>query len=194
MHNPSERDSQPPVERIVSSVWREIGVEVSLPIRRMTYHQAMTEVGRSAWLAVADTLQYGVDKPDTRFDMKIQNITSHLRHCGVVSSSVLSLESHFSRTLCAALLRKVTMCGHSSSRMPRYADVFLLSCVKMWSAWIQGCRVRIDISRWARASWAARQRRSLSSLSRRSHPMYERMRCFFTKNSPAAACGADSCG
>ena len=47
-HHPSERDSQPPVERIVSSVWREIGVEVSLPIRRMTYHQAMTEVGRSA--------------------------------------------------------------------------------------------------------------------------------------------------
>ena len=49
-------------EGMVAQAWKEIlGVEVSLPIRRMTYHEA-----------VAD---YGIDRPDLRFDMKLKDIS-----------------------------------------------------------------------------------------------------------------------
>ncbi len=47
---------------LVAKTWREIlGVEVSLPIRRMSYKEAMDG--------------YGVDRPDLRFDMKLKDIS-----------------------------------------------------------------------------------------------------------------------
>jgi aspartyl-tRNA synthetase len=49
-------------EGMVVRVWKEIlGVEVPQPVPRLTYDQAMTD--------------YGIDRPDIRFDMKLKDIT-----------------------------------------------------------------------------------------------------------------------
>jgi aspartyl-tRNA synthetase len=54
------------VERIVQRVWREcIGVELATPFARMTWQQA--------------DLEYGSDKPDLRFDLRIQDATELTR-------------------------------------------------------------------------------------------------------------------
>ena len=56
-------------ERLLQKMFKEtIGVEVSLPIKRMTYAEAMN--------------RYGSDKPDTRFGMEIQNVTDVVKSCG----------------------------------------------------------------------------------------------------------------
>jgi aspartyl-tRNA synthetase len=53
-------------ERLVARIWREIlGVEVRLPIRRMSYPEAMAD--------------YGIDRPDLRFDMKLKDISDLAR-------------------------------------------------------------------------------------------------------------------
>jgi aspartyl-tRNA synthetase len=50
-------------EAIIARIFKEIlGVEVSLPIKEMTYAQAIDE--------------YGVDRPDLRFEMKLKDITN----------------------------------------------------------------------------------------------------------------------
>ncbi len=47
---------------MVARVWKEIlGVDVSLPMRRMSYSEAMTD--------------YGTDRPDLRFDMKLKDVS-----------------------------------------------------------------------------------------------------------------------
>ncbi len=49
-------------EGLLARIWREIlGVEVPLPIRRMTYREAMAD--------------YGIDRPDLRFGMKLKDIS-----------------------------------------------------------------------------------------------------------------------
>jgi aspartyl-tRNA synthetase len=49
-------------EAVIARVFKEIlGIEVSLPIKQMTYAQAIDE--------------YGIDRPDLRFDMKLKDIT-----------------------------------------------------------------------------------------------------------------------
>ncbi len=49
-------------ERLVAKVFKEIlGVDVKVPLRRMSYQQAMDD--------------YGVDRPDLRFDMKLKDIS-----------------------------------------------------------------------------------------------------------------------
>jgi aspartyl-tRNA synthetase len=49
-------------EDVVSSLWRELlGVDVALPIRRMTYAEAMS--------------LYGSDKPDLRFGLELVDVT-----------------------------------------------------------------------------------------------------------------------
>jgi len=50
-------------EKIVSTVWREtVNYEISLPLKRMTYADAMAD--------------YGSDKPDLRFGQKLVELTS----------------------------------------------------------------------------------------------------------------------
>ncbi|PKL47538.1 MAG: aspartate--tRNA ligase [Planctomycetes bacterium HGW-Planctomycetes-1] len=50
-------------EQLVAKIWKEIlGVDVKLPLRRMTYKQAMDD--------------YGIDRPDLRFDMKLKDISA----------------------------------------------------------------------------------------------------------------------
>ncbi|MFZ1879390.1 MAG: aspartate--tRNA ligase [Gaiellaceae bacterium] len=54
------------IERIVVRIWREcIGVELTAPFPRMTWEQA--------------DLEYGSDKPDLRFDLRIQDATEATR-------------------------------------------------------------------------------------------------------------------
>jgi aspartyl-tRNA synthetase len=54
------------MERIVERIWREcIGVQLSPPFERLTYDEAM--------------LRYGIDRPDLRFDMEIQEATAATR-------------------------------------------------------------------------------------------------------------------
>jgi aspartyl-tRNA synthetase len=49
-------------ENLVARVWKEIlGVDVAVPMRRMSYKEAMDN--------------YGIDRPDLRFDMKLKNIS-----------------------------------------------------------------------------------------------------------------------
>ncbi|WSY88974.1 aspartate--tRNA ligase [Kocuria rhizophila] len=52
-------------EQIVKSLWALIGVEITTPIPRMTYAQAMAD--------------YGSDKPDLRFDLKITELTEYFK-------------------------------------------------------------------------------------------------------------------
>ncbi len=56
-------------ERLLQRLFREIlGVEVKLPIQRMTWQDAMDH--------------YGSDKPDLRFGMQLRNVTEVVRNCG----------------------------------------------------------------------------------------------------------------
>ncbi|MBN1974589.1 MAG: aspartate--tRNA ligase [Sedimentisphaerales bacterium] len=49
-------------ETLVAKIWKEIlVVDVKLPMRRMTYQEAMRD--------------YGIDRPDLRFDMKLKDIS-----------------------------------------------------------------------------------------------------------------------
>ncbi len=56
-------------ERMVAKVCKEaIGLEVSLPIRRMTWDEAMN--------------RFGSDKPDTRFGMELVDVSEVVKGCG----------------------------------------------------------------------------------------------------------------
>ena len=62
-------DVQRVVEGAFARVLRETkGLEIPLPLPRMTWRQAMDE--------------YGSDKPDTRFGMKLRDVTELVRGCG----------------------------------------------------------------------------------------------------------------
>ena len=52
-------------ESIVKSLWSLIDVEIPTPIQRMTYAQAMAD--------------YGTDKPDLRFDLKLTDLTEYFK-------------------------------------------------------------------------------------------------------------------
>ncbi|MBK8462936.1 MAG: aspartate--tRNA ligase [Nigerium sp.] len=49
-------------EEVMAACWRLIGAEMALPLPRMTWHDAMDN--------------YGSDKPDLRFDLKIRELTA----------------------------------------------------------------------------------------------------------------------
>jgi aspartyl-tRNA synthetase len=55
-------------ERLIAKIFKEIlGVDVKLPIRRMSYPQAIDE--------------YGIDRPDMRFDMRLKDISDIAAQC-----------------------------------------------------------------------------------------------------------------
>ncbi|MFH1616819.1 MAG: aspartate--tRNA ligase [Planctomycetota bacterium] len=55
-------------ERLVARIWKEVlGADVSLPIRRMSYQEAMED--------------YGIDRPDLRFDLKLKDISDIASQC-----------------------------------------------------------------------------------------------------------------
>ncbi len=56
-------------ERMLQALWKEVlGVDVALPLPRMTWQEAMD--------------RYGSDKPDTRFGMELINVTDVVKDCG----------------------------------------------------------------------------------------------------------------
>ena len=58
-------------ERLLAKLFKEVlGIEVSLPIPRMTWQEAMD--------------RYGSDKPDVRFGMELTNVTEVLKDCEFV--------------------------------------------------------------------------------------------------------------
>ncbi len=55
-------------EKLIGKIWKEIlGVDIKLPVRRMTYSQAIED--------------YGIDRPDLRFDMKLKNVSDVFKDC-----------------------------------------------------------------------------------------------------------------
>lgn len=55
-------------ENLIAKIWKQIlHIDVKLPMRRMTYKEAMED--------------YGIDRPDLRFDMKLKNITDIAKGC-----------------------------------------------------------------------------------------------------------------
>ncbi len=58
-------------ERLLAKLFKEVlGVEVSLPIQRMTWQEAMD--------------RFGSDKPDIRFGMELTNVTDVVKECEFV--------------------------------------------------------------------------------------------------------------
>src|SRR5690606_2985877 len=56
-------------EKLLYRLFKEIkGIEIELPIRRMTYKEAMEK--------------YGVDKPDLRFGFEFKDISDLVADCG----------------------------------------------------------------------------------------------------------------
>ena len=56
-------------ERMLQALWKEVlGVDVTLPLPRMTWQEAMD--------------RFGSDKPDTRFGMELINVTDVVKDCG----------------------------------------------------------------------------------------------------------------
>lgn len=55
-------------ERLLQRMFGLIGVDVPLPLPRMTWQEAMD--------------RYGSDKPDTRFGMELQDVTAVVQNCG----------------------------------------------------------------------------------------------------------------
>ncbi|HEY1556944.1 MAG TPA: aspartate--tRNA ligase [Kofleriaceae bacterium] len=65
----NEQILQSTMEGLIATLWREVlGVELKLPMRRMTYAEAMEK--------------YGVDKPDLRCDLQLCEVTEAARSCG----------------------------------------------------------------------------------------------------------------
>lgn len=65
----NEEDVMSINERLIQKIFKEvIGVDVTLPMQRMTYQEAMD--------------RYGSDKPDTRFGMELKNVTDIVKECG----------------------------------------------------------------------------------------------------------------
>jgi aspartyl-tRNA synthetase len=55
-------------ERLIAEIFKQVlGFEMSLPVQRMTYEQAIKD--------------YGIDRPDLRFDMKLKDITDIAANC-----------------------------------------------------------------------------------------------------------------
>ena len=76
-------------EKMVAEVWKKIlDVDVEVPIRRMSYKEAMAD--------------YGTDRPDLRFDMKLRDISDIAKECTFkVFTSVIE-KGGVVKGLCAA--------------------------------------------------------------------------------------------
>ena len=84
------------MERIVERIWREcIGVQLTTPFERMKYDEAM--------------LRYGIDRPDLRFELEIQEATQATRESefGVFANAptvrYIAVPKEFSRSELQAL-------------------------------------------------------------------------------------------
>ncbi|MCL1963805.1 MAG: aspartate--tRNA ligase [Firmicutes bacterium] len=90
----SPKDVQAVVEGAFRRVFEEVmGIDVRLPLPRMTWRQAMDD--------------YGSDKPDTRFGMKLTDVTETVKGCGFsVFESAPSVRGINAKGAAKALSRK----------------------------------------------------------------------------------------
>lgn len=63
-----EEDVMDVNERLLQRIFKRIGVEIELPLPRMTWQEAMD--------------RFGSDKPDTRFAMELKDVTEIVKDCG----------------------------------------------------------------------------------------------------------------
>lgn len=92
------KDIQAVVEGAFAAVFRKVkGIELHLPLPRMTWKDAME--------------QYGSDKPDTRYGMKISTVNELVRGCGF---SVFEQAVEQGHTVCAITAKKAA--GHLSRK------------------------------------------------------------------------------
>ncbi|MEX0747481.1 MAG: aspartate--tRNA ligase, partial [Rhodothermales bacterium] len=79
---PTEEVIYATFEGLVKAIWKEVkGVEIPTPFPRLSYHDAMTK--------------YGSDKPDLRFGLEIQDVSSAFQGSGFrVFDSVLESGGH----------------------------------------------------------------------------------------------------
>ncbi len=92
------------MERIVERIWREsIGIELSPPFARLSFDEAM--------------LRYGIDRPDLRFEMEIQEATAATRDSefGVFANApcvrYIAVPKEFSRAELQVLETQATSWG-----------------------------------------------------------------------------------
>jgi aspartyl-tRNA synthetase len=65
----TEEDVMDATERMVAKVCKEaIGLDVELPLKRMTWNEAMN--------------RFGSDKPDTRFGLELKDVSEVVKNCG----------------------------------------------------------------------------------------------------------------
>ena len=65
----TEEDVMDATERMVAKVCKEaIGLDVQLPLKRMTWNEAMN--------------RFGSDKPDTRFGLELKDVSEVVKNCG----------------------------------------------------------------------------------------------------------------
>ncbi|MBR3508176.1 MAG: aspartate--tRNA ligase [Lachnospiraceae bacterium] len=65
----TEEDVMDATERMVAKVCKEaIGLDIELPLKRMTWNEAMN--------------RFGSDKPDTRFGLELKDVSEVVRNCG----------------------------------------------------------------------------------------------------------------
>lgn len=89
----SENDVMTMAEGMMKRVFKEaMGIDIPTPFVRMPYDDAMRD--------------YGVDKPDTRFDMKLKDITSIVRGSGFKLFAAAELVKGLKVTGGAAMSRK----------------------------------------------------------------------------------------
>lgn len=89
----SENDVMTMAEGMMKRVFKEaMGIDIPTPFVRMPYDDAMRD--------------YGVDKPDTRFDMKLKDITSIVRGSGFKLFAAAELVKGLKVTGRAAMSRK----------------------------------------------------------------------------------------
>lgn len=63
-----EEDVMDVNERLLQRIFKRIGVEIELPLPRITWQEAMD--------------RFGSDKPDTRFGMELKDVTEIVKDCG----------------------------------------------------------------------------------------------------------------
>lgn len=74
--------------KLVAKIWKEIlNVEISLPIREISYKEAMTD--------------YGTDRPDLRFDMKLKDISDIVKESTFKVFTSVVQKSGVVKGLCA---------------------------------------------------------------------------------------------
>nr|XP_022341402.1 aspartate--tRNA ligase, mitochondrial-like [Crassostrea virginica]XP_022341403.1 aspartate--tRNA ligase, mitochondrial-like [Crassostrea virginica] len=65
----TQEDVRNLIEQLIQYFWPAIKGQITIPFPSMTYHEAM--------------IQYGSDKPDTRYDMRLQTVDDLMLDCGI---------------------------------------------------------------------------------------------------------------